>query len=1020
MIPLIRPHFYVGRQSQKETLLFWSREIATEKRCRALVIEAAGGLGKTRLLEDYPLIVQANCPELRIARIIDLYDFANRSPDAIEQRLIAGLQQSQDDQWYRLAPDEFATCFQSYLQAYTAYVQARAAANDAQLQHLRAELRDQFVSSWNQLAARHPLVMRFDTIETLFSQPAPDEALVSVAATLTGAGQVLDWMRQVLPRLQYTLVILSGRPLSLPANPVIDQLRQLDLVADTMTLGPFDSSEETDEYLQAYTINLPKDEVQKIRQITEGRPLLLTCYAEINRPVWAVPPSLPISTTIADRSSLENQIIDTILNPIDRPSLAERTLVYCLFFLAYARRGLRREDLRELFQRLGFTEYDDAVIVNLDALALVKKALSWWSPAAVTCLEAGQQQADDTLLFLHDEIYQLIDESAMPSALGLREPTLDYLCMLSRQQVQQSQGRAELFRTMSDHVYYELTRNIVGGGYRAYTIYVDWLLREREVEAAVILSDVFWSTLTSMVSRGERQVQPYRNALSQSELTYAEILRDEQVRQVKFLRARDQNVAAAELAEQLYQKFVHNGLIPSDQHEVTVTTLAHGQYLFVDFTLARAIAIIYADPAGREYDAAALFSRVITFLEPAVALRDSLLRLRRWYFLGLAYTFHGQLRYQQQRFAEAISDAEQGRIAFKRYREERSGDDSPPLVQLNDRIDPDVAQAINNLAYNLALSGNLKRAIRLSTEVVERYGAVAPTYRQALFYNTKGLIHMRLGEYLEAQNAIVRAEQAALYSGSQRARGLVADARGQLEREMMVARQEPDPAIISYFEEAIQLLHDEPRTLQEVYYNWASLMRSLAALYRAQQQPEQARQCNQRALELLDESLALLPEQAGMQRANLLQSKAATFHSMQEYAPAVVLLDEAETMMDQPMPEYGQVVCGRIAMQRGLVLLDDAQDYPAGLRMLVIALARVYLFARQHRDQKAFEQLIERQIKRIPDDALVRFKQTIESGQLHVKVADLAYQRPASDHWDNEWNYSVRYINECIATQLDL
>ena len=99
MIPLIRPHFYVGRQSQKETLLFWSREIAAEKRCRVLVIEAAGGLGKTRLLEDYPLIVQASCPELRIARIIDLYDFANRSPDAIEQRLIAGLQQSQDDQW---------------------------------------------------------------------------------------------------------------------------------------------------------------------------------------------------------------------------------------------------------------------------------------------------------------------------------------------------------------------------------------------------------------------------------------------------------------------------------------------------------------------------------------------------------------------------------------------------------------------------------------------------------------------------------------------------------------------------------------------------------------------------------------------------------------------------------------------------------------------------------------------------------------------------------------------------------
>lgn len=1012
MAPLVRPQAYIGRQIQKEALRFWSQSIAATARCRALSIEAAGGLGKTRLLEDYPAIVREVCPTIRVARIIDLYDFANRSPDEIEQRLIAGLRQTDSYEWHRLPAERVAAAFAEYSQVQRAYLQARVAADESRLQQLRDDLRADFVACWNRLAAQHPLVICFDTIETLFSHPAPPEALVSAAQGLTGAGQVLDWMSRVLPQLHHTLVLLSGRPIAPHPNSIIDRMRQLDLLVDVLTLTPFDTPDEAEAYLQAYTLNVPPAQIDQVLRITEGRPLLLTCYAEMHRPEWAIPPSLPVSEAIASRTDLENQIIDTILNPIDRPSLAERTLVYCLFFLAYARRGIRRHDLRELFEQLGFTEYDNTVIDCLDQLALVKKALGWRGQPV------GETPSDDTLLFLHDEIYQLIDESALPQALGLRDPTLDYLCALSRSQVQQAQNRAELFKAMSDHMYYELRRDIAGSGYRAYTIYTDWLLRERDVEAAVILSDVFWSVLNTVVQRDEGAVRPYRAALDESPLAYAALLRDEQVRLVKLLRARDQNIAAAELAERLYQQYVRPG---APNGEGLAGALSISRHLVVDLTLAQATAIIQAHPSGHEGAVEALFSQVIAMLESALSFAEPLLDLRRWYFLGLAYNLRGQLRRRQQRFAESIQDAEQGRIAFKRYREEpHTPGGLAPAALLNDRIDPDVAQSINNLAYNLALSGNLKRALRLSNEVIERYSAATSDYRRALFYNTNGLIRIRLGEYLEAQTVIQRAEKAAQDSGSQRARGLVADARGQLEREMMLARQEPEPAIERYYEEAARLLQNERGTLQEIYYNWAGLMRNLAALYHARNELSMARSYNQRALELFEQSLALLPEGASMQRANLLQSQAAVYNYLQDNRRAAALLDAAEALMDQPMPEYGQVIAGRIAMQRALVLRDGQRDYPESLRMIAIALARAYLFARQHRDQKIFEQLIEREIRLFPDEALIDFKQAVDRDRVRMTADALSFQRPDPARWENEWGYSIRFIHECIATQLDL
>jgi hypothetical protein len=158
-----------------------------------------------------------------------------------------------------------------------------------------------------------------------------------------------------------------------------------------------------------------------------------------------------------------------------------------------------------------------------------------------------------------------------------------------------------------------------------------------------------------------------------------------------------------------------------------------------------------------------------------------------------------------------------------------------------------------------------------------------------------------------------------------------------------------------------------------------------------------------------------------MHHADFLKSKAIIHNLMEEYDMAAALLDQAEAILrDVIMPEFGQVISGKVVLQRSVIQLRFYKNYQEALRLMTIALARVYLFARRHRDQADFELQIEKFVREIPTEELKAFKELLDSRQLIVSVDadDLSYQPPAPTAWQTVWPGSARFVSETIATQL--
>lgn len=1015
---------YVGRDAQKELLLHWTINILNAARCYALYFEAEGGMGKTWLLNSYPEIIQKNSSDVRIARIVDFYDFVSRTPDGIERKLIDGLKQV-GNQWYRIPSDQVTTAFEQYEQVYTGYIHAREQGAVGRGEFTPERLRETFITCWNALAEKHPLVMRFDTIEVLYGVPAPAEALVSTAEAATGHAQVLAWIQRVLPELRRTLVLFSGRP---GGHSFVEQLEQLGLLAaPSQTLQPLSTPQDILAYIQAYDVGtISADDIPYVMEITEGRPLLLTCLAETRRSNIAIPPQLPLSGSTTARQEFESELVDTILNPIMRPDLAENTLVYCLHFLSYARRGIRRIDLQALFEDLGFDEYDQRVIERLDQVALVKVTrVEQEDPAGDTLASTSADEDSHELLLLHDEIHRLIDESGISGELGLREGSLAYLDRMSKQQVRQKRSArlAVLLKAMTDHMYYAMTNDIVSG-HRAYVVYMDWLLNKQGIDETLVLSSVFWDVLNYCMQHGSKGIFRYQ-ILKQKKIvltpTYEQIIRGEQIYLVQWLLAKGQNEKAAEVAESLYEQYVNEGVLPPEDHQFSFEDvwLPEDQYLFADFSLRWAFVIHLSQPIIGDRRAEKLLTRLIDFLENRTFVHEEFLILRRLFFLGYAYLYRGYVYRQQQRYTDSISDYERGRRSFRKYREEEivyEGQRITPETLLNDYVINGLAQVTNNLAFSLALTGNLKRARRLSGEVIKEYVPVSSEYQKALFYNTNALIHLRCGDHKVSQDSIMLAERAAKESRNARAKGLVAQAQGQIAHARMVVDGKIDPDIENYYRRATKLLENEPDTLREVYYDWADFLKDIAVLCRVNGNIDVARKYESQSLKLLNQAQERLVHKGfAMQHADILESMASLHCMTGEYDEAIKLLNQAETMMHDVMPEYGQVVSGRIALQQSIIKLYVDKDFQATLHLMAVALARMYVFAREHQNQVIVERTIRQYIWELPLEELYQFKKATESELLYVLAEDLIYQRPDYRRWTDAWERSISYINEMIS-----
>lgn len=1031
--PLKRLPRYIGREQIKHSLAAYARQTIELPACHVLYFEGEGGLGKTRLLQLCPLILEEllgpEAARLRMCEIVDFYSFQNRVPLVIESQLIDGLKQTAASEAYRLPAEQIDSIFADYARERITYLQARERRDDTDLATLLHHLRTTFVACWNRLSQQHPLIIAFDTLETLFFE-APAESLVNTgipsddappesAAVTAGLELVAAWMHAVLPHLQHTLVLLSGRPVPLPLqeNWLVERLTEWDLLREEVyRLQRFESPAAIRAYLEAYNCTVANDQdIAYIRQITDGRPLLLTCYAETRRDNHAMPPGLPDldRTHCTSRPAFEDWLIATLLNPVAAAdptsprSMQQNTLAYCLYFLVYARRGIRVDQLKALFAELasaqhdqGDLPYDAATVEQLGQVALVK------------------QNAD--VLFLHDEIFVMIDSSRKPDQLGLREAVLEFLCRTSAATVRATSAAAAsdtLLGRMADHMYYELTRQLVRG-YWLYAVYSDRLLENRDQNAVLVLSDAFWRTLSYGILADGTWEYPYMDALADADLvSRAQILRDEQVRYVELLRVQGAGQAALHQAQHLFQHYSAAGAIPAANTRETVAAVLEypDLYLFVNLSLKLLFSEIITGPPDLS-QSERLCNLIIDLLgeRGPAPLPAPLLHLRRMFFLGTAYAVRNQLRSIQRRFDEALDDGKRAVKALEAYSQQPA-----TTHELNDNVLAALAQTMNNLAYDFAQRGNFKAALLLSDKLTADRGDYInhlPDYRRVLIYNTRALIHIMKTDYTYAERPLKQAEALLENVQNQRLHGLVLFARIQLEIARMKANQERNEQIEQQFVAVVGYLAKNTNQLPEVYDRWASYQRHLAALCRAQGDQQRAAAHLQRALDLLDAGLPFTAATGDSNRADLLTSKAAILNIQGHFEQAAALLQQAENLLATVRASsYAQIVSGRIALQYADIALHHRHDYQAALRYMTIALARIYVFAEYHRDQETFERVIDQFLAEVPRPELDVFH--AQRDTLDLQVDDLPYQRPDPGAWRGAWRRSLRTINASIEYQ---
>jgi len=1090
----LRTPDYIGRHTLRELLDRYSQIIIKEPRCLAFYLQGEGGLGKTRLLEDYITLTHVGTANIRVCRIIDMVNPENRKPEILEQRLINGLKS--DHTQTVLPPDEVAECFAEYYNTLDTF-KSGLDHDQVYRDRIEAERRNAFAECWNMLSATYPLVIRLDTLERLFVQDIPLTALPRRRQVRAGVDIIRDWMINILPKLRHTLVLLSGRPPQPPQNAdtvanyqhdpkLMSSLGHNELayhlaIAKLLPkdgfqeLKPLSDAADIHSYLSSYGVD-PGERIAYIKQITGGSPLLLSLYAECQQPntptlfqltAFRYPRVAPDTEAHAPANDeplkyvttsleFEQLLTDTILNPLsymqdpndltqnddEREQIRQRlqdklVLTYCLYILSYARRGLRPKDLRHILCQIEIEpalDLSDRLLERLKRQVLVK-----------TISKASLGQAlDDDLLFLHDEIWRLIDESGNPRDLGLKDIVLTELSKMSKPQVggiSQVGDPLGLLRAMADHIYYAITLNF-GRGYRYYRVYLDPLFAQRNYEDALVLADVFWRMLTQTVIRLGGPVRLYQDLLAEDRrLSYSSIERYDQVDYVKLLRAQGNYRDAMDEADKLYRRFVASGvLIPLDT--ISATQPPHDLYLFADLALAWAQALTFDAPEGYETHVLLLCDKVIELFQTPEALEqalastayiqprdETLLRLLRPYLLGQAYRIRGQLQHQCQDYDEAIKDTHFSVQAFEAYRKDKVViDEAPepvvPKTYLNHSGLDELAYSWNRLALMQLENGEFERAHRTSQMVQAHVGDRNP-YQQALILNTQALIHLREGHGEVAQQVLEMAREAANLAQRPRALGIVAWTTGQIHRWMMNnVRHEPDPTISDFYVRAALLLQNERESYRDVLHDHARFLRGLACWYDHVGDAQAKADYLDQGLRKLAEAIHLLRPSQMMQRANLLETRISFLNIMGEYEEAHTTLAEAEAMMHMPMPRYGQVVCGTLALQRGYMMLSvpPAQNIIPALDQFAIALARAYVFGDTHHNRMTFARLIRRWVAdSVPLLLLKAFVARLQRDPYYLQREGLPYQNESpvltTRRWNESWEKSLlffeRLLKEC-------
>lgn len=990
--PFRRAKHYVGQPHIISAIKDVYSTVQTDAICRALYIEARGGHGKTFLLQEVPAILG---DDVRAAQIIDLSDADTRGGSAIERRIIAGLRADADDTAHRFSPAEVDAALEEYLSTRKTYDAERKLLTAAAREKRSQTLRKLFVDGYNRLAAQHAIVLSFDTTEALVSEPPSYDFLGDDFPT--PAGQVAEWVGQVLPQLQHTLALFCGRPIFPPAQPILyDTSERAGLLArEKLTMEAL-SERDIEAYLLAYERPDLVPQADTFYARTHGRPLLLTCMIQSRtNPQYIESDSEPIETPAA----FERFVLGTMLNPVmidRRRSFAQQVLAYCLYVLSFARRGLSRDDLAAFLREHSLPDPHDslspaqheqigAVLDSLPEVALVKA------------------RPKTNLLYLHDEVYQMIDLNGLPAALGLEEEVLAFLIERAEAQLRAASDPAARFVARNNRLYYKLMSN-VPEGYRQYSFDTYELFNRREVDHALALRDELWRwlgyTIYDVDAEGLIQERkPNLDRVTESPLTMGDIRRDDAVWLVKYYLGYNKHSDAVRIGGLVRQYFFE-------------LAIEHDDYFLVDLnlTLGKALTLL----GNKTLDEAlARFEEAGKILVKGEQINQKFLRDHVDFFRGEAATLSGYAKRRRSDFDGASADYAVALQAYRQYLERYPDPHSGRFDVIEALV-----QAIINQIYVDTRQGRLMRARILARNLrgPEFYPHLS-TDRQVnvLISNAIAFSGSSAGADLDiALQRISEAEDLVSGLRNRRLSAQVAMRYAIVLSEKVRVSNEPDLSAEHYFTTAEQIFEEteDSADLRAVLLEHGTFYLRLGRIHEINQQAHLAAQNFEKANNSFDRALFMSSEPDPLARADLLSSKAIVYRLLGDLKTTEELLAEADRVLQQaPALAYAQLVAGEVAYTRGRIALTREQ-WPKAIGYIATALARYYVYSREQSLASIFHKRIENLFSRMTTPQIKEIRRCLTSLQLipEQRAEELQYQPPDPAQWGLEWRRAMGFI----------
>lgn len=761
----------IGREAEEKIL----KQAIEGDSLRVVYITGEAGLGKTRLLEDIPAIIETcrnrdRCLWSKKDWIIDLYDPEKHTNSGLEAAILKALDPDQEQFIvYRQARKEFSR-------------QRRAGADMFTLEKLRQGLVEKFIAGFNEISRNKRVIIALDTVELVQYE---SDVVQQVCGIEPQGIEVREWLTENLPRLNNAVLVLAGRP-KLELGRDLQNSFGAQLVE--IQLHPWPEEGHTLEYFDAVQKALPARRRGALAQMSDdwrrvvhryagGHPLKVTLTIELllrGLPlpqVFGDPIEKALQFTPQELAGISKQVEQDLVNGLMEAGDETAT---ALRYMAVARKGM---DGRLLHHLLG-NEWPEKQCRR------VLRGLRRWSFV--------KSRPHSSTLFLHDEMYDLLERHApVPDCAQVAEYIVqDYEKRIDELRASGSmtaRRKRHLQTLLVEQLYYKMLANRKSG-YAAYVRLAAEATFTHEVGFDMLLRD---------------EMLRFFGAPDTPAIIRQSINRDSAV-----LWAERYNSMG--LRERAYQ--VAADVLSSDHPDFQS---GHDDPLFMAALLAGQ-GVALAMRGQKLEEAANLLQDAISRLESASISGGEWNRAR---ILGSAYNTLGYIRRIQIKHDAAVESYAKA---------------LPYLRQA--KLEAHLADAEKNLAYVYGLLGRHREAVALCDDSIELFRKANNRYGEAFSLNTLGMIrtdmeHFYRG-YIHSRDALRIFRRLAYERGI----GLALHALGEATRKRATFEEYTFGEAEKLFREAERYLQQIPDYLTEplrlayvqnelgcVYRDWASV-----------------------------------------------------------------------------------------------------------------------------------------------------------------------------------------------------